>query len=292
MEHLYWGTPFIIATIVIASALKMANTWEKVVILRAGKLRGVKGPGLFAIIPVIDSAMAVIYETTKERGATILIPTSMVDSLNPVVALALAGQDVAPLSKLCSGQLVGPLAAARIDLRGGGVDRVAMVIEHTQRSGFVVHEIGLQVLEGLINHEKRGLHGRIVAPESYCPPRRIVAAAVVWKIQWHSPSAIAHARQPLPVLATGSSAFRTAHATALIQGAQHGGTGLRHCRVCRAAAGRGGPAALLDKGTLLVRRHFLSSTRAAGAPAECWNLSTQIGGSTATTAASDCLPRA
>jgi hypothetical protein len=39
--------------------------------------------------------MNIIYETTKERGATILIPTSMVDSLNPVVALALAGQETA-----------------------------------------------------------------------------------------------------------------------------------------------------------------------------------------------------
>jgi hypothetical protein len=38
-------------------------------------------------------AMNIIYETTKERGATILIPTSMVDSMNPVVALALAGQE-------------------------------------------------------------------------------------------------------------------------------------------------------------------------------------------------------
>jgi hypothetical protein len=36
-------------------------------------------------------AMNIIYETTKERGATILMPTSMVDSMNPVVALALAG---------------------------------------------------------------------------------------------------------------------------------------------------------------------------------------------------------
>jgi SPFH domain / Band 7 family len=41
-------------------------------------------------------AMNIIYETTKERGATILIPTSMVDSMNPVVALALAGQQTAP----------------------------------------------------------------------------------------------------------------------------------------------------------------------------------------------------
>ena len=39
-------------------------------------------------------AMNIIYETTKERGATILIPTSMVDSLNPASALVLAGQAV------------------------------------------------------------------------------------------------------------------------------------------------------------------------------------------------------
>jgi len=34
-------------------------------------------------------AMNIIYETTKERGATILMPTSMVDAMNPVVAVAL-----------------------------------------------------------------------------------------------------------------------------------------------------------------------------------------------------------
>jgi regulator of protease activity HflC (stomatin/prohibitin superfamily) len=37
-------------------------------------------------------AMNIIYETTKERGVTILMPTSMVDAMNPAVALALAGQ--------------------------------------------------------------------------------------------------------------------------------------------------------------------------------------------------------
>ena len=37
-------------------------------------------------------AMNIIYETTKERGATILIPSSMVDALNPVGLLARASQ--------------------------------------------------------------------------------------------------------------------------------------------------------------------------------------------------------
>jgi regulator of protease activity HflC (stomatin/prohibitin superfamily) len=60
--YLYAGIAVVLAAIVIASALKMANTWQKFVILRAGKLRGVKGPGLFLIIPVIDHVVAVIDE--------------------------------------------------------------------------------------------------------------------------------------------------------------------------------------------------------------------------------------
>jgi regulator of protease activity HflC (stomatin/prohibitin superfamily) len=35
-------------------------------------------------------AMNIIYETTKERGATILIPSAMVDAMNPSSALAFA----------------------------------------------------------------------------------------------------------------------------------------------------------------------------------------------------------
>jgi len=47
---------------IVAASLKMANTWQKFVVLRAGKLHGVRGPGLFAIVPVIDNVVAVIDE--------------------------------------------------------------------------------------------------------------------------------------------------------------------------------------------------------------------------------------
>jgi regulator of protease activity HflC (stomatin/prohibitin superfamily) len=58
----FFGFPFVIAAVFIAFALKMANAWQKFVILRAGKLHGVKGPGLFLIIPVLDNVAAVIDE--------------------------------------------------------------------------------------------------------------------------------------------------------------------------------------------------------------------------------------
>jgi len=44
-------------------------------------------------------AMNIIYETTKERGATILIPSAMVDSLNPASALVLANLGTLPQGK-------------------------------------------------------------------------------------------------------------------------------------------------------------------------------------------------
>ena len=62
LGHLVIGVALVVVAIVTAAALKMANTWQKFVILRAGKLRGVKGPGLFVIIPVIDNVVAVIDE--------------------------------------------------------------------------------------------------------------------------------------------------------------------------------------------------------------------------------------
>ena len=58
----FLGAVFIVAAVAVALSLKMANTWQKFVVLRAGKLQGVRGPGLFWIFPVLDSVVAVIDE--------------------------------------------------------------------------------------------------------------------------------------------------------------------------------------------------------------------------------------
>ena len=56
------GAGLLVLAVLTAFSLKMANNWERFVILRAGKLSSVKGPGLFMIIPVLDSITAVIDE--------------------------------------------------------------------------------------------------------------------------------------------------------------------------------------------------------------------------------------
>jgi regulator of protease activity HflC (stomatin/prohibitin superfamily) len=61
----YWVNIFLAIALffvaaIVAASLKMANVWQKFVVLRMGKLQSVKGAGMFVIIPVLDSVVAVI----------------------------------------------------------------------------------------------------------------------------------------------------------------------------------------------------------------------------------------
>ena len=52
------GTVALIAlltvSIIISSSIHIADQWEKAVVLRMGKYKGLKGPGLFLIVPIFD----------------------------------------------------------------------------------------------------------------------------------------------------------------------------------------------------------------------------------------------
>ena len=50
----WWTAIIALVAIVIASAVKVADQWEKAVVLRLGRYHGLKGPGLFYIIPIFD----------------------------------------------------------------------------------------------------------------------------------------------------------------------------------------------------------------------------------------------
>ncbi len=60
--NLYLGIALLFLALIITLSLKMANVWQKFVILRLGKLHGVRGAGMFLIIPLFDNIVAVIDE--------------------------------------------------------------------------------------------------------------------------------------------------------------------------------------------------------------------------------------
>ena len=63
------GTPvlviLVISSILIGSSVQIADQWEKAIVLRMGKYNGLKGPGMFFIIPIIDQLSAYIDQRVR-----------------------------------------------------------------------------------------------------------------------------------------------------------------------------------------------------------------------------------
>jgi regulator of protease activity HflC (stomatin/prohibitin superfamily) len=55
----------IIVSLLIGSSIRIADQWEKAVVLRMGKYSGLKGPGLFFIIPIIDQVSSYIDQRVR-----------------------------------------------------------------------------------------------------------------------------------------------------------------------------------------------------------------------------------
>ncbi|WP_428375019.1 SPFH domain-containing protein [Lichenicoccus sp.] len=54
------AAPLALIAFLTPSSLRMARQWERAVVLRAGRLQGARGPGLFMIIPVVDSVAGMV----------------------------------------------------------------------------------------------------------------------------------------------------------------------------------------------------------------------------------------
>ena len=65
-----WVVGWTLAGTYVLYALKVASQWEKAVLLRLGKFHGLRGPGMFWIIPIIDNV------TTWIDGRVMVTPFS------------------------------------------------------------------------------------------------------------------------------------------------------------------------------------------------------------------------
>src|ERR1700693_6388389 len=49
------GVIALVVAVLVAASIKIANQWERTVVLRLGRFRSLEGPGLFFIIPIIET---------------------------------------------------------------------------------------------------------------------------------------------------------------------------------------------------------------------------------------------
>lgn len=72
----------------LAFALKVAAQWQKVTVLRLGRYRGLRGPGLFHIIPVVDSVSQFVDQrvrVTDVRAETALTRDTVPVNVDAIV---------------------------------------------------------------------------------------------------------------------------------------------------------------------------------------------------------------
>ncbi len=60
-----WAVIAVLVGLYLMFAIKVAAQWEKVALLRLGRYRGLRGPGLFMIIPVIESTSTFVDQRVR-----------------------------------------------------------------------------------------------------------------------------------------------------------------------------------------------------------------------------------
>ena len=62
------GGTLLIVGVLVPQCLVIANQWERMIVLRLGRLHGIRGPGLFIIIPFVDTVAASIDQRIQTTG--------------------------------------------------------------------------------------------------------------------------------------------------------------------------------------------------------------------------------
>lgn len=83
MTGQWWMLPVgLLAGIYLLFAMQVADQWEKVAVLRLGRYQGLRGPGLFTIVPVIDTLSR--YVDQRVRVAKVSAESTLTRDTVPV----------------------------------------------------------------------------------------------------------------------------------------------------------------------------------------------------------------
>jgi regulator of protease activity HflC (stomatin/prohibitin superfamily) len=78
----------VVVAILIPQAIKVADQWERAVVLRLGKLQAIRGPGLFVIVPFVDEVASWLdqrIQTTEINAETALSKDTVPVNIDAVI---------------------------------------------------------------------------------------------------------------------------------------------------------------------------------------------------------------
>ncbi len=147
----YFGTGLlVILGILLPRALMIANQWERMVILRLGKLRAIRGPGLFLIVPFVDTVAATIdqrIQTTGFNAERTLTRDTVPVNVDAIIFWQVHDTERAALEIANYREAIGQVAQTSLREIIGATELSALLSERKKADDVLREEIGSKTAE-------------------------------------------------------------------------------------------------------------------------------------------------
>ena len=147
---------FVILALLVPRSLKMANQWERAVVLRVGKLKAIRGPGLFFIVPIVDSVAYMLdqrIQTTEFNAEQALSKDTVPVNIDAVIFWQVNDTQKAALEITNYRQAIERVAQTSLREMVGSSLLSTLLSERKQSDELLRREIGAKIANwGVIVH--------------------------------------------------------------------------------------------------------------------------------------------
>jgi regulator of protease activity HflC (stomatin/prohibitin superfamily) len=147
-----YGVAIVLAVLalLIPQSLKMANQWERAVVLRLGRLKAIRGPGLFVIVPFIDAVSSWLdqrIQTTEFNAEQALSKDTVPVNIDAVVFWQVHDPERAALEITDYRQAIGRVAQTSLREMVGSSLLSTLLSDRKQGDALLREEIGRKTAE-------------------------------------------------------------------------------------------------------------------------------------------------
>lgn len=142
------GAGGVVLSALIASSIKVANQWERGIVLRLGRFHGTRGPGLFLVVPILDRLRLVDTRVLTEdiRRQEVITRDNVPVSINGVLFFKVVNVEDAVMKIQDYVFAIGQLAQTALRDVVGGMMLDELLAER--------EKIG-KLVEGLVDKDSR-----------------------------------------------------------------------------------------------------------------------------------------
>jgi regulator of protease activity HflC (stomatin/prohibitin superfamily) len=136
---------FILIGLLTPLSMQMANQWEKAVVLRLGRLQGIKGPGIFFIVPFVDSVTVWIdqrIQTTEFNAEQALTRDTVPTNIDAILFWQVHDPERAALEITDYRQAIGRVAQTSLREMIGSSPLTTLLSDRKNADQLLKEEIG------------------------------------------------------------------------------------------------------------------------------------------------------